>query len=141
MKPILLGALACLNLDGHLSGDCLYKSTNYGDLSGHLEFVIHQKACDQIQIDGADIKIPGVFEHQETSQNRTETTRIQMTWKDPLQNRLGFRYEFWGEDYGQLKDKVLLEGEFSKIPGGFQLHQSGIVDGDQVKIQCKLRRI
>ncbi len=131
-------ALACLNLTGHLSGSCLYRSPSLGDLEGSIEFNIQQPTCDSIDIDGSQLSIPGKFENQINDGSTLDYVMLAMNWKDSNQQILNFDYIRTIKQKNQKVDEVNLKGYFKKQGSKIILEQIGIVDQEPVEIYCEL---
>lgn len=136
-----LSALACLNLNGHLGGDCLYKSESFGELSGYIEFNIIQNSCEEIQIDGAKLQIPGSFEQVDKNQNDVQTVKLAARWTHSDKLNLAYKYELITDRNGKRVDEVLLNGNFTQSGKMIVLKQTGSVDSDPVQVECRLSRL
>lgn len=132
-------AASCLTLNGLWQGDCLYRSTLYGDLSGDIEFNFKQTSCDSLEINQQLIQIPGEWMDRSQQGNELSTTKLALKWGTSQKTKLLYTYQYQFAVSGKVKDQVTLDGQFEKMGLILKLTQKGFVDNDAVQIFCDLR--
>ena len=133
-----LNTWACLNLTGKLSGSCVYSSKTYGDLEGSIDFDINQASCNEITIDGLNMKIPGNAQQRDVDGESVDQVDLAVSWKDAAQSELGFQYTRTVDMKGKRVDDIALTGSFKQQGKYVLLKQTGTVDHDAVEVICQL---
>lgn len=130
----------CLNLDGYGEGPCIYESQKYGELEGYINFEFKQSRCDQLILNGHKVTIPGKLELIDKEQGITHQTTVHFQWHDMRKKSLLYNYEMISQKGSQTLDHVVLNGQFTQQSVYVGLFQTGRVDGDSVRIQCRLNK-